>query len=106
MLQVPVDRGIGHAGGLEAGAAQAAGIAAAAGAAEVVGLIARDGQGVVDAKARALADDALLRPGYERRLDPAGMSLDAGLGRQRRQMTEGCDEIRAAIGVAGKIDGR
>ena len=104
ILQALVDRGIRDSGGLEAGAAQAAGVAAAAGCAEIVGLVAGNGQGIIDAQARAFADDALLGPGNERCLNPAGMALDARLRRERGEMAEGLDEGRAAIRVAGKID--
>src|SRR5690348_14759454 len=100
ILQPLVDRGVRESGSLEAGAAQAARVAAPAGGAEIVCLVAGNGEGIVDAQARPFPDDALLGPGDERRLDATGMALDPCPGRERGEVAEGVDEGGTAIGVA------
>src|SRR3984885_16225715 len=90
--------------GGESFAAQAARVTAAAGASRGIGLIAGHRLRVVDTEPQTGADDLRLGPGDERCVYATGITLDTGLGRERRERREGGDELRPAIRVAARIE--
>ena len=103
----PAYRGrVGDAGGGEAVAADAAGVAATAGGAVRGGVVAAVRQGEIDAEGPAEADDFRLGLVDERRVDvESPFVLDAGPGGEVGQLLEGAGELRPAIRISGVIDG-
>src|SRR5207237_4122246 len=100
-----VHRRIGYAGIAESGGPQAAGIAAAAGAPETVGVIARRGQLVGDAKLRAAADDVGLAQRDEWSVHAVPRpALDCGRSGEVGERLERADELRTAVGISGVVD--
>src|SRR5574340_747472 len=100
-----IPRGIGHPGLRESLAAQAAGVAHTAGAPVSIGLVAAHGLAVVDAEFDATADDLRLRQMLQRCVDAEIRTFDAGAGGEVGHALEGLDELGAAAGIAGIIDG-
>src|SRR5215212_11038009 len=85
---------------------QLARVAVAARLAVRSGVVAARRHAVVDAEARAEVDYLALREVEQGGADAhARRTLDAGLGRQVRHPLEGLDVLRAAVRVAGKVEG-
>ena len=77
--------GIGHAGGLETGPPEAAGIAAAAGAALFIGVVTTVGQAVVDSQFDASSNDRCFTQVNQRSVNlPFPCTLNAGSSGQAR----------------------
>ncbi len=93
--------GVGESGFPKTLAAQPAAIAPAASAARLVGVVAAQGEGIIDAQAGALADDLGLAQAKQRRMDPEPAApLDGGLRGQVGEPLELGQELGAAVGVA------
>ena len=86
-----------EAAGGKAFTTQAAGIADAAGPTIRIGLVAGDGQSVINAQSRAAPDDLSLGERHQRGVDVQSLSFDGSLGGQIGQAAEGLYELGAAI---------
>src|SRR5689334_18389928 len=95
---------IGQPGLDESAPPQPAGIAAAAGAARLIGLITRDGLGIVDSETRPLADDPGLAELDQRRVDGARTALDPCARGEAGEPREGGDEFRPAVRIAARVE--
>ena len=97
--------GVAEVGFLKTGAAQAAGFANAAGAPVFVGLVAGDGLAVIDAEFCAGADDFGFGQQHQRGVNAQAPPFDGAAGGEVGHGFKGFDVLRAAVGVAGIIDG-
>src|SRR6478735_3021951 len=99
-----VARRILDARGRKTRASQAAGFAAPARTALLVRLVAGHREREVDAEPQAFLDDARLAPVQERCVQLQSAALNTGARGDAREMREGVDKLRPAIGIARVVD--